>query len=92
VQDEGPLSSQGIIDLLFAPGKTVEERKKHSLLREAVEGLITTRGGPTSRGLGRVLTRYRGRVFNKKKIERVGQREWTVIDKTELDKLLNDVS
>jgi hypothetical protein len=84
VQEKGPLQSQEIIDLLYAPGKTIAEMQKYTLLREAIEGENVSRNGPNAKSLGRMLTRYRGRVFSGKKVRRLGKRKWTVVD---MDKL-----
>lgn len=79
-QEHGPLSAQEILDLLYAPGKTIEERQKYAVLREGVEGINNRPGNPTAKSLGWTLTKYRGRVFDGKKVHRVGQRKWKVID------------
>jgi hypothetical protein len=80
VTDKGPMTCQEILELLYAPGKTMEERLQYSTLRESIDSMNVRRGGPTAKTLGKLLTRYRGRVFNRRKVERLSARKWTVFD------------
>jgi hypothetical protein len=85
-QDKGFLTCQEIIDELYAPGKTITEMQKYSTLREAIEIASSSnrRGNPTAKSLGWILKRYRGRVFDGKKVHRAG-RQWRVLDTAKMD-------
>jgi hypothetical protein len=84
-EEKRAMSCQEIIDLLYAPGKTISEMQRYSMLREAIDGETVLRSGPTAKSLGKLLSRYRGRVFSGKKVHRLRGRKWTVLD---MDKLV----
>jgi hypothetical protein len=61
---EGPVTPGQIANILYKPGQTIPEMARFSTLRETLDiGCYRSSGSPNAGAIGRLLTRFRGRVF-----------------------------
>lgn len=80
----GPMKCSEMIEMVYGFGMTKADAERYQDFREVIEALTPLRSGhPTPQSMGKVLQRYRGRVFGGKTLQPCGvnNREWRVIRK-----------
>lgn len=78
----GPVRCADIISAVYKVGQLAADQERFSDFREAIETLCWQRNGtPTPQGLGKVLRKYRGRVFEGRSLKQCGKhlRSWMVV-------------